>query len=258
MLAYPPNVRMNPDKTKESCIMNGADRIILPLDFATRDEAVACINATHNVVSHVKLGLEAINAGYAHGLLGILRECGAKVGWDIKLKDIPETIKRASAAIAQLGVAWFNVHGSARPEGIRAAVENAGDSQVYVVTVLTSMDDEQCRENYGQSVEDAVKQFAHWAADAGAHGLICSPRELKILGSIDRFKGMLKVTPSIRPIWAQAQDQKRTMTPGEAAAAGADYQVIGRPITRPPEEVGSTERAVELISAEIADGLTRR
>ncbi len=201
----------------------------------------------------VKTGFEA---GYAIGwdvCNGIAQEKGSKSFLDLKLKDIPTTMGKAAKAISSTMNPWaFNVHASARPEGMRAAVENAGDCLVFAVTVLTSIKtDEQCIAVYGDTIANTVRRFALWAAEAGCHGLICAPGDLPGFADLAELDKLLRVCPSIRPSWAPANDQGRPTTPAEGLLLGTDYQVIGRPITQPPPEIGSSEQAVESIALEL-------
>lgn len=174
---------------------------------------------------------------------------------DAKLHDIPNTIKGASVAISRMGVRFFNIHASAGPEAIKAAVVNRGHSQVLGVTVLTSIDSETCVSIFGGQPKEKVLDFVKLLANAGADGVICSPQELQIIRDDVVFNDLLLVTPGVRPEWAAAGDQKRIMTPAEAIKAGADYLVIGRPILKPPKEIGSPVEAAKRIAEEIASAV---
>jgi orotidine-5'-phosphate decarboxylase len=151
-----------------------------------------------------------------------------------------------------MGVKYFNVHASAGVEAIKAAAEEKGTAKLLVVTVLTSLDDAASQGIFGKTARDKVLDFAKEALDSGADGLICSSQELELLGPIPEFKNLLKVTPGIRPTWAQSDDQKRTMTPKEAIQAGATHLVIGRPISNPPRGLGSPIDAAKAILEEIS------
>ena len=138
---------------------------------------------------------------------------------------------------------------------MRAAVQNKGESTVLAVTVLTSIDDEHCKLIYGQPAQDKVLEFALLARAVGMDGVICSPHELQYLTLQPELAGFSFVTPGVRPEWAATNDQKRVMTPGEAIKAGATALVIGRPITRPPANIGSPVEAVGRITQEIEEAL---
>jgi orotidine-5'-phosphate decarboxylase len=170
---------------------------------------------------------------------------------DGKLHDIPNTIAGASRAISSTEVMFFNVHASGGIEAIKSAAKNKGNSKLLVVTVLTSLGDEECVSIYEKKPAEVVIKFAIMAKEAGADGIICSPQELKVLSGIGEFDNFIKVVPGVRPSWAPSNDQKRIMTPYEAILNGADYIVIGRPISEPPAEIGCSERAVSLITEEI-------
>jgi orotidine-5'-phosphate decarboxylase len=145
----------------------------------------------------------------------------------------------------------FNVHASAGIEAMRVAVNNKRESLVLAVTILTSLEEDNAHLIFGAPIKAKVLQFARDAEIAGVDGIICSSKELELLAGQEELRGLIKVTPGIRPEWATAGDQKRVMTPGEAIKAGADYLVIGRPITKPPEEIGSPVDAAQKIAQEI-------
>lgn len=236
--------------------MEAKDRIIFPLDVPNFQTATEVMLTARNAgIRNFKVGLEAIHHGFGYQLAKTLVKDGKGVGYDAKLYDIPNTIKGSAAGIAELGVKWFNVMGCAGPEAISAAVENRGASEVYVVTVLTSMNEQVCQDTLGDTVEKKVLQYSTWALECGAQGVICSPRELPIVRAEPLLAKLKVITPGIRPDWAQTNDQKRVMVPGDAILAGADNVVIGRPISQPPAMVGFPEKAVQLIAAEIEEAL---
>lgn len=166
--------------------------------------------------------------------------------YDGKFDDIPNTTGKASEPLG--GVLFFNVHASSGSESIKAAVAKCGTAKVLVVTVLTSISPEECMEIFGDTPENKVLQFARKAKADGAHGVICSPKELSVLSGPE-FDGFEKVTPGIQPLWMKSNDQKRVMTPGEAIKAGATYLVIGRAITDHVNPLA----AIDLIAREIAN-----
>ena len=240
--------------------MEAKDRIIFPLDYSDRADAFrAAMNVWNKAgINHFKLGLEAIHNGWGHTLAGDLATSGYTVGYDAKLNDIPNTVAGAAKGIARLGVKWFNIMGCAGPDAISAAVEKRGESDIFVVTVLTSMDEEKCQDALGGTVEKKVLQYAKWAKECGAQGVICSPRELTIVRADPELASLQIITPGVRPTWAPANDQKRVMGPGAAIRMGADFVVIGRPISQPPAEVGSPENAVKLLAEEIEGALAQK
>ncbi len=237
-------------------------RIILPLDYPKLSQAVVTLVETRHIISEYKIGLTAITAGFAQTLAQIVHELGLSVGWDGKWDDIPETVKGATNALLNLGTAkWCNVHASAGPASIEAAV-NASRSfktvMVYGVTVLTSISPEDCLSYFGDEPNEKVLQFAKLLVRKRADGVICSPKEIEFLGQHPDLNNLWKVTPGVRPAWASANDQKRVMTPFDAIHAGADYLVIGRPITQPPAEIGTPEQAVNKIAEEMAAAVELR
>jgi orotidine-5'-phosphate decarboxylase len=211
------------------------DRLIVALDLpdaAAGENMVARLGET---VRFYKIGMELIYGGDGLELAEQLIAAGKRVFIDLKLHDIPNTVERATRQIARLGATFLTVHGY--PQTMRAAKAGAAGSglKILAVTVLTSSDDADLQDaGYAYGVRDLVARRARQAREAGIDGLILSPQELggtrKLVG-----RDLLLVTPGIRPAGGATGDQKRIMTPGEARAAGADYLVIGRPITGAPD-----------------------
>ncbi len=244
----------------------GEKRIIVALDVPDLDRAGDLVKQLASHVGMFKVGLYLITSV---GLPQIVDWFRKQVGSadqlfaDLKLHDIPNTIGTAARAASELSVGMVNVHASSGLNGMIAAVENSKsgpdtggpeqyrDTLVLAVTVLTSHEENEGHLIFGSPTKAKVLEFALWAKLAGCDGLICSPQELALLRQQSVLKDMLMVTPGVRPEWAAAGDQKRIMTPGEAVKAGADYLVIGRPITRPPESIGDPVKAAQLIVEEI-------
>ncbi len=233
--------------------MNPHERIIPALDVASLADAESMVKDLAPHVGPFKVGLELLHSEGTPQVVQKMHSLGARVFADVKLKDIPNTVAGAARAIARLGVAMFNVHASGGIEMMRAAVENKGAANVLAVTVLTSMDQATCIRIYGDRPEVVVLKFALEAKEAGADGIICSPGDLPLLKPRSELIGMIYVTPGVRPQWATANDQKRIMTPADAIRVGADYLVIGRPILKPPAEIGSPVDAAKRIADEIAE-----
>lgn len=227
------------------------EKLIFALDVDALPKTTSFIEALSPYVGCFKLGLELMNAVGTPQAVHHIQRHGGQVFVDCKLNDIPNTVQGASRVISELGVKFFNVHASAGLEAVKAANEVKGTSKLLVVTVLTSLDDATSEKIFGTLARNKVIQFAHEAREAGADGLICSPQELELLGQVNDFKDLLKVTPGIRPSWAQNDDQKRTLTPKEAIAAGATHLVIGRPISNPPRGIGGPVDAAKAILEEI-------
>lgn len=214
----------------------------MALDTSSLGEAVAVVKELKSVLSFFKVGLELLTKEGAPQVVKAIQAEGVQVFYDGKFSDIPNTVGQASKNASDLGVELFNVHANCGLESIRAAAKNKGGSKLLAVTVLTSISI--------PDVHNKVLEYARLAKEGGADGVVCSPQELHLFKT-EEFKGFLKVTPGVRPTWASANDQKRVMTPKEALEAGADYLVIGRPITQPPKEVGSRLDAAKKIIEEL-------
>lgn len=227
------------------------EKLIFALDVDSIAKTTPYVEALAPHVGYFKVGLELIMSSGAPQVVNHIHRLGGHVFLDAKLCDIPNTVAAASRALAALGVKMFNVHASCGKESVRAAAENKKDALLLVVTVLTSLEDAECERLFGTIAQNKVLQFAHDAKEAGADGIICSPKELEILAQVPELKGLLKVTPGVRPSWAEANDQKRTMTPLEAINAGATHLVVGRPISNPPRGIGNPVDAAKNIVTEI-------
>jgi orotidine-5'-phosphate decarboxylase len=154
---------------------------------------------------------------------------------DLKLHDIPVTVSGAARAVARLRPEVLTVHAAGGADVIRAAVEAAPGTMVAAVTVLTSLgDDDLSRIGLSGPVPDAVLRLAVLSVEAGAQGLVCSPREVSAVRA-EVGDDVTLITPGVRPAGSEAHDQARVATPEEALLAGADLLVIGRPITRAPD-----------------------
>ena len=234
--------------------MEAKERIVVALDVDSLDKALELVEELHPYVGYFKVGLELLTNEGAPKVVQAIKEAGGKIFYDGKFKDIPNTVAGASKAVAKLGVDMFNVHASGGVEMMKAAVDNKGESKVLAVTVLTSLSEEDAYSIYGAPSKGKVIEFARWAKIAGIDGLICSPQELQVLGKQKELDDLLRVTPGVRPEWAARGDQKRVMTPGEAVKAGADYLVVGRPITKPPSDIGNSIAAAKMIAEDIKAG----
>ncbi|MCW6509560.1 orotidine-5'-phosphate decarboxylase [Lichenifustis flavocetrariae] len=206
------------------------NRIIVALDLPNIAAAAAMVDRLGPAADFYKIGLEL---AYVGGL-DLARELiadGKRVFLDLKLHDIPNTVTRATAQIAGLGATFLTVH--AYPQTMAAALVGLGSSGLKLlgVTVLTSADDHDlATAGYTEGAAALVLRRARQARDLGLQGLVLSPLELAAVRPLVG-PGMCLVTPGIRPAGAEKSDQKRTLTPEEAIAGGADYLVIGRPIT---------------------------
>jgi len=209
--------------------------IAVALDAPDLETAARWAGLVTPHVSTVKVGLE-LYLRYGPGIVASIRGAsGVKVFLDLKLHDIPATVAGAARAVARLHPDVLTVHASGGPEVIRAAVEAAPATLIAGVTLLTSLRAADLeRIGITGSLSDAVRRLAVLSVEAGARGLVCSPREVAEVRA-EVGPDVLLITPGIRPAGAAAHDQARTATPEEAMRAGADLLVIGRPITGAPD-----------------------
>ncbi len=223
------------------------ERLIVALDMHSTDEAKRCIRELGDTVCFYKIGLELICAGGLELAERLVGE-GQLVFIDFKLHDIPNTVERATAQISRIGATFLTVHGY--PQTMRAAVEGAAGSalKILAVTALTSASDEDLAET-GQmlGVRALVSRRAAQAEAIGLHGIVCSPNEVSMLRNEGRRQ--IIVCPGIRPASADPNDQKRTAVPSRAIRDGADYLVVGRPITRSADPRASAASIVSEIAA---------
>lgn len=237
-----------------SSLVEARKRIIVALDVDNLERAGSLVRALAQDVGYFKIGLELTTAVGVPSAVKTVHDLGGQVFLDLKLNDIPNTVGGAAKAAAGLGVAMFNVHASAGMEAIRAAVANKGQSKVLGVTVLTSLGSTECQSIFGAEPGPKAVIFAQMLLDAGADGIICSPQELELLGAYPELRRLLKVTPGIRPAGSAAGDQQRITTPIDAIRGGANYLVIGRPITAPQAGIDPVD-AARRIAEEIASAL---
>jgi len=215
--------------------------IIVALDFEDAQQARALIERLGSAADFYKVGMEL----YAAEGMAFVREligAGKQVFLDLKLYDIPETVKRSVARVANTGVRFLTVHGSNAI--MRGAVEGRGSSGLglLAVTVLTSFDQQDLAElGYQCAVADLVTLRVKNAMACGMDGLVCSAKEAAAVRALAGPKAIL-VTPGVRSRSADAGDQKRVATPEEAMAAGANYLVIGREITRAADPLAEFTR----------------
>lgn len=271
--------------------MEPKDRIIVALDVAAVSEAESLIRHLAPSVGCFKVGLELLMSDAPSRIVNVVHGWGGQVFLDGKFMDIPNTVTGAVRAVTRLGVRMLNVHCLGGPAMMKAAVQAAQEASVNFgvsrplvlgVTILTSLDYDDLLElgllkqedlptlDRDIDEEDLVnvqlelaerRQLANVAAGlaacakrCGLDGVIASPHEIAAIRERCE-RDFIVVTPGVRPTWAAVQDQKRVMTPGEAVKTGADYLVIGRPITKPPNDIGSPADAAQRISEEISSVL---
>lgn len=232
------------------------ERIIAALDGMTMTEAS---NLTAKLVGRV-WGVKMntlLHASTPGGVppVTLIKHYGLRVFADPKFHDIPQTVADGVAELARQGADLITVHASGGPDMIRAAVEAydryrpAQGLGILVVTVLTSISEDLCYELYAESPADAVLQFAEFAKDAGAYGIVCSPKELAALRG--RFPTLKRVTPGVRSLGKATHDQARFGTPSSAIRDGADLLVVGRQLTQAADlSIALTELAAEIATSE--------
>jgi orotidine-5'-phosphate decarboxylase len=234
------------------------DRLIIALDFPDLSRALEVGRQVAADVGLLKVGLELFtSAGPA--AITELRKLGVGIFYDAKLYDIPNTVAGATAAAARLGLSIINVHalgGAAMMAAAREAAHHGAREagfpppRVIGVTVVTSLGDREVQQELGmpETARSAALRLARLAKEAGLDGVVCAVHEVQ---EIKRICGtnFLAVTPGIRPARAEPGDQTRIATPRQAIEAGADYLVVGRPVTRARDP----QQAIAEIVAEMAD-----
>jgi orotidine-5'-phosphate decarboxylase len=229
-----------------------AGRIIIALDVKTKAEALSLISQLQEAVIF-KVGLELFTSE-GPGLIQEIQKRDKKVFLDLKLHDIPNTVAEAVRAGVRHGASLMTIHAAGGAEMMTAAAAAAAEQSdkqgtprplLVGVTVLTSLKDESLIQ-IGMSIPTGsqVLRLARLAAGSGMDGVVSSPQEIELLRQ-EMGRSFLIVTPGIRPEWASANDQKRIMTPGQAWDKGADYLVIGRPITQADSPAKAFDRIID-------------
>jgi orotidine-5'-phosphate decarboxylase len=228
--------------------MTPEDRLIIALDLPNTEKASAIIDTVGEAGAFYKIGYQLMPVGGLQ-LAERLSTAGKKVFLDFKFHDIGATVERGVASVAKLGGDFLTVH--AEPDVLKGAVAGRGDDKrlkILGVTVLTSLDQAALKKSgVDVPIDELVLRRAEFAAELGADGVVASAKEAAAIKA--RFGDALKiVTPGIRPAGANANDQKRIVTPADAIRAGADYLVVGRPIVA----VDNPRLAAAAIAKEIA------
>jgi orotidine-5'-phosphate decarboxylase len=207
--------------------------IILAVDTPEIQTAIEWVKATQDHVSVFKLGLEFFLTFGSDGVKAVKDVTDSDIFLDLKLHDIPHTVKGAATAVSHLAPKYLTVHASGGTAMIKAAVESSPGTNITAVTILTSLSDEDVSSiGFSADALNSAVGLANLAVTAGAQAIVCSPLEIAaIRGALG--SGPIIITPGVRPADAVIQDdQTRTMTPKAAIAAGANFVVIGRPITQ--------------------------
>jgi len=230
--------------------MSVAERIIVPLDVPTEAQAIALVEQLPQV-RFWKVGLELfVSSGPA--ILQILKDRQRRIFLDLKFHDIPNTVAGATRAAAGYGVDLLTIHAVAGRMALKGAVAAAKEGaeaaacsppKLIAISLLTSLNSRDLAFDLKVPIElpEYALQMALLAQETGLNGAVCSPQEVSQLRQIcgDDF---LLVCPGVRPSWSEQGDQRRSMTPADALKAGADYLVIGRPITAAPDPVAAWQR----------------
>ena len=232
--------------------MQARDKLIVALDFNTAETAAQMTDKLRGHAGMFKVGMEAFTAE-GPMLARYLIDSGEKVFLDLKFLDIPNTVRGACRSAARIGVSLLNVHALGGRKMLRAALEGATEGAsdkrprplVLAVTILTSLAADDLEElGIAGPPESAVLRMARLAQSEGLDGVVTSAKEVTALRR-ECGPDFVIVTPGIRPVGAAANDQSRTATPQAALAAGADYLVIGRPITAAPDPAAAAEAILE-------------
>lgn len=234
--------------------ISARDRLIVALDVASREEAGALVARLGPAVTFYKIGLELVMRGGLE-LARELAQSGRRVFLDMKLLDIENTVERATRNAAATGATFLTVHAQ-DPKTLRAAVAGKSGTQLQIlgVTLLTNMDaDDLARAGIDAAPADLVARRARLAREAGCDGVVASGHEAARVRSV-LGPDMAIVTPGIRLPGEVAGDQARVATPTQAIAAGADYVVVGRPITAAADPARAAALFVEAVEA----GVTQR
>ena len=223
--------------------------VIIACDFSSAEAALDFLEKFQDEKPFVKIGMELF---YAEGpsIVKKIKERGHKIFLDLKLHDIPNTVKKSMAVLSSLDVDMCNLHAAGTSAMMTAALEGLtrpdGTRPLLIaVTQLTSTDEQRMRDELliNEPISDVVMKYAQNAANSGLDGVVCSPLEAGIVHSMCG-SDFLTVTPGVRFADGDIGDQKRVMTPSEAKRIGSDYIVVGRPITASPDPVSAYRRCV--------------
>lgn len=248
-------------------IEDPSDRVIVALDDMTWDRAVSVMRETHLLVGMGKINSLAQNDGWQHAT-NLLADLGSLTMADEKFHDTPKTVELEVVEVAKSGPAFITVHASGGLKMMEAAVQGSETGEdiflethdyqdydprfqvppgILAITILTSLDEQECLSIYGATPEKKVLQLARLAAEAQVDGIVCSGQELRAIRAIPDLDHLVTVVPGITPSWAKkAHDQSRIVTPAEAVESGADFIVVGRAITQPPDGMAVGEAAARI------------
>jgi orotidine-5'-phosphate decarboxylase len=234
---------------------SGKDYIVFPLDVSTYDEAMKYVTLLKDSVGLFKVGLELFASQGPAILVGIREITDAKVFLDLKLHDIPETMRRAFLAASQYSPEFISVHCDMGDGFLKEVAENnPGKSKILAITLLTSLNSKNLArlgfvDEYVKDLSRLVLLRARIAKEAGCHGIVCSGHEVALIK--EELSDMIALIPGIRPEWSvvSKDDQKRIVTPASAVKNGADYIVVGRPIRDAKDPRDAARRVAEEIES---------
>lgn len=235
--------------------MQAKERIILALDVSSREEALGLVKELKDYVGAFKVGMQLYNSS-GPDIVKAINDLGGKVFVDLKFHDIPNTVAEAGKVMTRLNCYMFNVHAAGGREMMRKLSEEVEKEAkslgiippiTLAVTVLTSISQDELENDMlitGMKLEEVALKWAVMAKESGIKGVVCSPHEIRAIREAcgPDFK---IVTPGIRPAWSEKNDQKRITTPKEALELGADYMVIGRPITKADNPREAAEKIIK-------------
>lgn len=235
------------------------EKLIVALDVESAQQARELVSSLRDLVGMFKVGSQLFTTAGPEIVREIVKT-GSRVFLDLKFHDIPNTVISAGIEATRLGVSIFNVHALGGSEMMRRTADavsqiaiNEGIERplVIAVTILTSADTQQLTEiGINANPAEQVVRLSLLAEAAGMDGVVASPHEIANVRSVVNRRDFKVITPGVRPAEAARHDQKRVMTPSRAISAGADYIVVGRPITNAPNPVNAARRIVEEIEAQ--------
>lgn len=236
-----------------------AKKIIVALDVSDEESATRILDQLSGYVKTFKIGSKLFNAIGAPRAINLVRHFNAGIFFDGKFNEIPKIVGDSVKSLPDTGIDFFTIHANAGEAALLEAAKEKRNMKMLGVTVLTSLDDWEVRQTFRMPRPEAVLHFAELAIGAGADGIVSSVGDLSWIlqeKHKEKFAGKIKVVTGVRPSWYTVPDDQRNVERPEAAIRkGADYIVIGRPITHPPKEIGSMRNALEKIIQEIASAL---
>ena len=225
--------------------MQPVDRLVVAVDLSSRDDILRLTDSLHGTVGVFKIGLQAFIAN-GPAIVRELVSRGEKVFLDLKIHDIPNTAKHAIAEAASLGASIATVHAAGGEPMLRACAHDS--LLVLAVTILTSLEEADLLQiGFGGNAVENVVRLAKLAQQSGLRGVVASPLEIAPIREACG-RDFVILTPGIRPAGSDAGDQRRMMTPRQAIAAGADYIVVGRPITGAADARSAAQAIVDAMS----------